>query len=385
MASTARNACPVDCEGARPLLLEGSPYQCGLAHGEALRREIHEVVGLWKDELARMFQMDAGEAIARFLRGTDFRPAIRRWTPGLLDEIGGIATGADLDWETAFAFQLLDEMWSNEDVFFGEHCTGLGLPAQGGEPAYLAQNVDVESFRDGFQVLLHIKPADSDLESLVLTTAGLIGFNGLNNGPVGLCCNALGPLRARRDGLPVACVVRGVLQQPGVREAVAFLQAVRHASPQNYIVGGPEGVVDLECSANQVVLFEPAGPGGAVWHTNHPLVNDDYQAWYEAEKNPFLPNSRARFESAERRLNRPPRGARLDQVQEILTSKDSAEHPICGSKGAAELYTQFGLFTFASTILVLGGEPALHVSLGPPDIAPYRRFDLPGRSERPGR
>jgi predicted choloylglycine hydrolase len=356
------------------LLLQGSPYERGLAHGETLRSQIHEVVGRWKGELARMYQMDADEAIDRFVRGTDFAPAIQRWTPGLLDEIRGIAAGADIDGETMLAFQLLDEMWSNEDVFFAEHCSSLGFPPHGSEPAYVAQNVDVESFRDGFQVLLHIKHADSDLESFVLSTAGLIGFNGMNNRSVGICCNALVPLRGCRDGLPVACVIRGVLEQQSAQAAVTFLRTIRHASGQNYIVGGPAQVVDLECSANQVVPVEPDGPCGVVWHTNHPLVNDDYNTWYEAESNLFFPNSTARYQSMQRRLSHPPQGTRLDQIKEILASKDSAENPICGSKGEEEFYTRLGMFTFASTIMILGDAPALCVSFGPPDTVAYRRF-----------
>lgn len=369
-------------EIARPLLLQGSPYERGLTHGETLRDQIHEVVGLWKAELAHMYQIDAGKVIAHFVAGTDFVPAIQRWTPDLLDEIRGIATGADVDWETILSFQLLDEMWNNEDVILAEHCSSLGFSARGSEPVYVAQNVDVESFRDSFQVLLHIKHADSDLESFVLSTAGLIGFNGMNNQSIGICCNALVPLRSCRNGLPVACIVRGVLQQRTMQEAVTFLQAIRHASGQNYIVGGPDEVIDLECSANQVVPFEPVGSPDVVWHTNHPLVNSDYNAWYRAEDNP-LPNSTARYESMERRLAHPPQGTRLGQIKEILTSKDSAEHPICGSKGEAEFYTQVSMFTFASTIMVCGEEPALHVSFGPPDTVPYHRFVF-GKSAGPG-
>jgi hypothetical protein len=345
-----------------------------LTHGETLRGQIQEVVGLWKGELARMFKLDADEVIARLIKGTNFVPAIQRWTPDLLDEIRGIAAGADMAWETTLAFQLLDEVWSNEDVILGEHCSSLGVPAQGSEPTHVAENLDVESFRDGFQVLLHIKHADSDLESFVLSTAGLIAFNGMSNRSVGICCNALVPLRSCRDGLPVACVIRGALQQASAQEAVTFLQTIRHAAGQNYIVGGPAQVVSLECSATQVVPFEPDGPQGAVWHTNHPLVNHDYNAWYKAERNPFLPNSTARLQSLEHRLAHPPQGTRLDQIKDILTSKDSVEHPICGSKGEDEFYTRLGWFTFASTIMVLGDEPALHVSFGPPDIMPYHRF-----------
>jgi hypothetical protein len=104
------------------------------------------------------------------------------------------------------------------------------------------------------------------------------------------------------------------------------------------------------------------------------LANNDYNEWYQAENNPFLPNSTTRYQSMEQRLGHPSQATRLDQIKMTLTSQDSKEHPICGSKGANELYTHLGMFTFASTIMVLGNEPALYASFGPPNIAPYNRF-----------
>jgi len=376
MAQSTNNTAPQNSEIPQTLLLQGPPYERGLIHGEILRDKIHEVVNRWMDDMTRMYQMEAVKVIDRFISGTNFVPTIQRWTPDLLDEIRGIAVGADVAWETMLAFQLLDEMWSNEDAIYREHCSSLGFSAQGAEPAYVAQNVDVETFRDGFQVLLHIRHPDSDLESFVLSTAGLIGFNGINNHSIGICCNALIPLRGCIDGLPVACVVRGVLQQRTVQEAVTFLQAIRHASGQNYIVGGLGGVIDMECSANQVIPFTPDSLHGVVWHTNHPITNTDYHAWYQAENNLFLPNSTTRYQSLEKRLVHPFPGTRLEQIKEILISKDSKVHPICGSKGEDELYTQIGMFTFASTIMVLGKEPTIYVSFGPPDTALYHRFEF---------
>jgi hypothetical protein len=88
-------------------------------------------------------------------------------------------------------------------------------------------------------------------------------------------------------------------------------------------------------------------------------------------RNPFLENSRARYESLARRLVEQPGGGRLDDIRELLVSKDFVEHPICGSKGENEFYSSLGLFTFASTIMVLSNEPALHVALGPPDVTPF--------------
>ena len=364
---------------AQPLVLEGSPYQRGLAHGETLRTEIQAVIGLWQDELERSFERTAGEVIRRFLVGTDFVPAMQMWTPDLLDEIRGITEGSGLDGDTLLAFQLLDEMWNNADVVLGEHCSCVGIPSARGEPACLAQTVDVEGFRDGFQVVLHIRHDDSDLESLVLTCAGLVALNGVNNRGLGVCVNALMQLNPCRDGLPVAAVVRGLLELPALQEATAFLRKVRHASGQNYLVGDPEGIHSFECSANAIVHLEPQGPGGAMWHTNHPLASTDYQPWFtealaSSAETPFLDNSRARYQTLADQLEGALHGKRVEALSQILASRDNPRHPVCGAGEKEEFYAEVGLYTFASTITVLAGNPEFRVAPGPPDRTPYREF-----------
>jgi hypothetical protein len=124
--------------------------------------------------------------------------------------VRGIADGCGLPFDTMLAFQLIDELWANGDMIAGEHCTAIGFRATAEEPAYVAETLDVESFRDGFQVVLHIVEPGLGVEALIASVAGSIGFNGINNKGVGLCANTLLPLNSRTDGLPVAFVVRGL-------------------------------------------------------------------------------------------------------------------------------------------------------------------------------
>src|SRR5262249_11644538 len=238
---------------------------------------------LWKEDLAGRFNTNADAFIRRFVKQTDFPAAMKRWTPELLDEIKGIAEGSGLDFDTMLVFQLMDEYLVNGEAVAADHCSSLGWPRQGGQPSHIAQNMDLEGFRNGFQVLLHIKFPGTDLETVVLSNPGLIGWNGMNNKGIGVCCNTLVQLSNCRDGLPVNCVVRGVLAQRTEKDAVNFLKGVKHASGQNYIVGGPRSVHAFECSAGKVTQFRPDAKRGVVWHTNHPLVNDDYNAKYKVK------------------------------------------------------------------------------------------------------
>ncbi len=352
------------------LVLEGTPYNRGLAHGKALKDSIRELVALWKADLAERFKTDANSFIEHFVKRTQYATAIKKWTPDLLDEIKGIAEGAGLDFDTIYVFQLMDESFVNGAAIVAEHCSSLGWPKQANSPTIIAQNMDLEGFRNGFQVLLHIKYPGSSLEAVVLSHAGLIGWNGMNNKGVGVCCNTLSQLAYCRDGLPVNCIVRGVLQQSTEADAVKFVQEIKHASGQNYIIGGLAGVSCLECSAGKVSPFKPDKKRGLVWHTNHPLVNDDLAAKQKEKKKPEKPdNSAVRLRALETRLGTEAPALGLDLAKTTLTSRDSAEFPVC-----RPLKAKKDNFTFACTIMVLSEKPELHIAPGPPDMTPFQKF-----------
>lgn len=358
------------------IVLEGTPYQRGLKHGRELKQAIHELLQLWKRHIKSAYGLDADAFVKKFLARTDYVSAIKKWTPDLLDEIHGLADGSGTDFDTMLVFQFVDEYWVQGEAIAREHCSSLGVPARQGRPTIVAQNLDVEGFLDGFQTILHIKDAARGLESLVLTNAGFIGANGMNNHQVGLCVNTVSQLAPCRDGLPVACVVRGVLAQRSAAEAVAFLRGIKHASGQNYVVGGPSGVWDLECSAHQATPYQPGTPAGLVWHTNHPLANDDYTTAYRdflAKKNVERAaiSTYVRLETLNARL-RSETQIDSDGIKALLSSAGSGPFPVC-----RPLKGRDDVFTFASTVMVLGPNPELWIAPGPPNVTPYQRLVLP--------
>src|SRR2546429_4759390 len=198
--------------------------------------------------------------------------------PGFVGEIRGIADGSEMPFNTILAFQLLDEIWVNAKAVrretAAENCSGLGVAKKGAHSAYIAQNMDLESFRDGFQTVLHIKAEGRRPEQFVFTFAGFIAANGMNSRSIGICANTLSQLRHGRDGLPVACVIRGALERTTLNDAIKFLKQVKHASGQNYILGGGDRVYDFECSAGKGVSFTPTSDAGVGYHTHHPLADD---------------------------------------------------------------------------------------------------------------
>ncbi len=359
----------------RVLVLEGTPYERGLTHGKTLKQEIHEVVALWKSQLANQAKTDADVFIETFLEETRFGPAIEKWTPGLLDEVRGIADGAEMDFDTIYAFQLMDEIWLYQSGLEGEACSAIAFERQGDRPALVAQNMDLEPFREGYQVLLHVKHPDSDLESLFLTCAGLIVTTGMNNSPLGIAVNAMGQMDYGTEGLPVAFVVRGLLEQKDLEEAVGFLKTVQHASGQNYILGDSSQVVDLEVSTNQMAEFTPEASPGVILHTNHPRVLTDYHSRYEkslaggATPMGVGENTHVRLESLEKRLGSKKGALGIEDIKSTLSSQDDSTHPVCRPHDPDK-----SSFTFGTVIQVLSDSPELHLAPGPPNVTPFQIF-----------
>lgn len=365
------------------LVLDGPPRKRGQIHGEALKSKIKEVIAKWKDFLHESRHIEPDKYINKFLEETNFLPAIKKWTPDLLEETEGIGEGAGIDFKTIYAFQLLDEEW-----LFGRkivlesvapnphHCSALGVFNQEDYPAIQAQNMDIPDYGDGFQVLLHIKHQNSSLESFVFTYAGLVVLNGMNNVPLGLCCNTLDQLNNSTDGLPVAFFNRGVLGQTTLEGAVQFVHNIKHASGQNYIIGGTEKVYDHECSANKVCQFVPYQEAARVYHTNHPLMNDDQSIYKEmrqkmtAEEKKQMPlNSEIRFSSLEKKLKDTLKKVTVETVQAILSSHDHPQHPICRHKKPSG-----GSMTIGCTIMVLSSSPELHFAPGPPCTTAFKIY-----------
>ena len=105
----------------RVIMLEGSAKERGRAHGETLRKDIQAMVGEWKEQIYQDLQLDPECFLQQLVEETNFLPAVKRWTPALLEEVEGIAEGAGVDFNTIFARQLSDEeLWFRMEKKLGE-------------------------------------------------------------------------------------------------------------------------------------------------------------------------------------------------------------------------------------------------------------------------
>ena len=201
--------------------------------------------------------------------------------------------------------------------------------------------------------------------------------SGMNEQGIGVCVNAIMQLKASSTGLPVAFLVRRIINSTVKDDLLSFIQTVKHASGQNYIIGIRGEVFDFEASANKVVRFNPMNENGTIYHTNHPIVNDDIKAGFEKynpnlkeELKPTSSNSHLRLEAVENRMT-----SSLDiddgLIKEALRSRDNEDNPVCNTHSE----NGFG-FTFASIIMTFSENPNIQILAGPPDESEYKRVDF---------
>jgi len=325
----------------------------GRAHGEAAAEAIERALLRWTDE-----RLDA------FLEATDFLPAIERHTPDLLEELHGIAEGSGASLERILALNAMDEEWWFEQDRKAESraaCSTFAVAARDGRPALIGQTMDLPDVMDGSQVVLHVKPDDGP-EQLVLSSAGMIGLCGGNGAGLGVCVNALSMLRHAPDGLPVACITRGLLAQPSLGHARQFVLDVPHSSGQDYVLGSADGVEGYECSAGAVTRFEAEGE--ALCHTNHPLRTADID--------PDAPTCEAHRTSSRRRLEALVSGVDgvrdLADCQRLLADRSA---PISYDSSEKDPWFTFGAVAFA-----LDSPVQARISAGPPHRNDWDAFEL---------
>ncbi len=349
------------------ITISGSGYRRGLDYGQQLRQRIRTFVEAWKLSIRERCKMEPEAFLAEFRKRFDFAPAVKQWTPELLDEVRGIADGSGVPFDDLFAIQLLnDELWVNGNAICSDRCSALAI--RDSQATFVAQNMDLQGWLDGYQIVLRIRD-ESGFESLVLSHVGLIGLTGVNRAGIGVAANSLTQLRHRGEGLPVAFVIRGLLERKSYKDAVDFLRSVPHATGQNYVVGAPGAAGSFESSAGGVTEYRPTNAWPVLLHTNHPLASRDFVPGYVPGRGET--NTVERMRSLEARLGKRPSGTILDAIKGTLRARDSAEYPVC-RRFAGGMNT----FTLGSVIFELSGNPAAYFTAGPPDGSEYRRLDF---------
>jgi isopenicillin-N N-acyltransferase like protein len=305
--------------------LTGDPAARGHSYGRARHEELRAFISDWLESLREAGIADPYIYVTGMLRNSGFPTAIQQYAPELLEEVRGIASGAQQPFELILASQLMDEEWAYRPRVLGgtealEKCSSVAIRAKSGR-TWIGQNMDLGQYTDGHQILLRVAAEANAHGALIFTVGCMIGLMGINDSGVAVCVNSLPQLPAVREGVPVAVVIRKLLQAQSVAEAAAMIHAVPHATGQHYLIVDSGEIRSYEASPAGVVEYQSPFDS-RLFHTNHPLATIDNIASTRDQDNTVI---RLRCLTGRLLAARPS----LRAIKSALSSRDDPQNPVC--------------------------------------------------------
>jgi isopenicillin-N N-acyltransferase-like protein len=209
---------------------------------------------------------------------TDFAPA-------QVDELRGIAAGADVDLADIVAVNVRTEViyaWRVENALTAQapgegSSVGCATP---GRHVVVGQNWDWSPFALDTVVLLRAEPDDGPA-FVTVVEAGLLAKFGVNSEGLALMTNALGSTEDVGDvGVPYHVLLRALIECADVDACLKRIDGSVRASSANYLLADTSGaVVDIEArpgDGSRLHRLE-RDDRGVLLHTNH-FVSPDFDA-----------------------------------------------------------------------------------------------------------
>lgn len=210
----------------RILHLQGSPYEMGYQHGQALKSEIAQNIQNFIDN--QILANPTHPQIQPFLESL---PAVLSHVPDAYkQEMKGVAEGAQVSYDKILLLNLFPEMF---------HCSGMTVsgPATKGDELYHVRVLDyaVGKNLQNTAVLLVVEPTGK-IPFLNVSYAGFIGcITGMNKQHI-----ALGEIGGKgygqHQGMPMAFLLRHILEEASTLQAVKDLLAATPRTCEYYYV-----------------------------------------------------------------------------------------------------------------------------------------------------
>jgi isopenicillin-N N-acyltransferase-like protein len=252
MAVSARRGGHVDTGPIRFLQLSGSPFERGVVHGAA----VADALTSYMEELLR----DVTSRVDRPLSPEELHPWIRRRAdmaervaPDLMEEVRGIAHGAQVANEVAIAVAFGEEV-NQLASGLGYHpvepregrCLSVVVPPSGTSTGgyLLAQTWDGPDWTPD-PVLFAVHEATG--RSVFLADPGWVGGVGVNDRRIGSVHTGV-LIEDNPTGLPYSFVARRILQAPDVTAAAASVMEAPVTAGCHYIAVQGDVAVDVEAA-----------------------------------------------------------------------------------------------------------------------------------------
>ncbi|WP_321945563.1 C45 family peptidase [Paraburkholderia sp. J10-1] len=255
--------------------VSGKPYERGVQYGRAVAGRVRLSASRYGQTLRNIGYSEASQtALIRSLE-----QAIGEFQPAYLDEMRGIAAGADVPFEDIVMINARTEVLAKAradkttpaDAEDEDGCTGvLVLPSRSANGRLIhAQNWDWKADCVDTGIVLRVRN-DEGPDYLTFVEAGGLARSGLNAAGVSITANYL---ESDRDftqmGVPLSLLRRRVLEEPVFANAMRTIATTPKSCSNNIMLGMAEGFgIDFECAPDEAFPIWP-NDDQLIVHANH--------------------------------------------------------------------------------------------------------------------
>lgn len=241
----------------------GTPFERGRAIGRGLASEMHASLAFVDRYLERhgIAASSLDDLLAPYVAASEAA------LPHLVEQIRGIAAGADQPFATVMAANAFEELYGRIELGIGsavalERCTDIVVDGPDGP---LLGHTEQWYAGDDGAVGIVIDIPDGGPAVLAPVVAGTLPLVGINEHGVAMGAMSLSA-RDERVGVPRALIARDVLDAGDASDAIARATRPGRAGGYSYQLAFPdEGSLTIETTGTREAVF-----AGAV-HTNHAL------------------------------------------------------------------------------------------------------------------
>ena len=352
----------------------GTPYEQGLAHGEALKESIIKNIEIYVNR----FENEAGISKNELLENSGiYLNILREQSPEYVNGMNGIAESSNLELlEIALLnlryellYHALGKILQSDAV---DGCTSFAVLPEATENNHLLVGQNWDWIPDVECVLTTSIDPDG-LQRMAFTEAGIFGGKpGMNSEGVGLAVNGMYSTADdwSRFQKPFHLRCYEVLRSKNIEEALGALAGTPRSCTANFILGHASSrAVDIELAPDSLRLIDPVD--GVLVHANH-LV-DPKETGVSEPENPRRHLSEFRHSRMEKLLNEQ-KPLNVAIVQEILKDHDHQPQSLCRHRDDSLPESQY---TITKTAMIMDlEERKMWVTNGQPCKTEFEEFAL---------
>lgn len=252
----AFSAGPSEVREHRLTVVSGKPRERGRQYG----RHFKDGIALWLHDITKARQRDTPDRLLRFAAACG--KEIKAFSPGVFDELEGIAEGTGRRLEEILLLACHEELWQGGALPPAEHChvVAVGPPDTTGE-AYVGQTYDF--FGPTVSHLVHWKRAEEP-SVLAYGFPGLWVSVGLNSAGLAVGATSVlspgGNARGPRVGVPYYAWAAHTLAQDSLKAALDESRRAKHAGWWTAVLADAKGnLANVEVRLGEVVVGEGRG------------------------------------------------------------------------------------------------------------------------------